>query len=227
MPRVTTRPFAVIFDFDGVILDSETPEYEAHRQMFFARGLELTPADWCDTIGTCDDPRRWFERLLAAAPSLAYEQYLEEKRRLFRALVRMEPVRGVDALLSSLERAGVPKAVASNASGGWVQRAAAEMGLVHRFDAIVTADDVERPKPAPDVYLQACERIGVAPHASVAIEDSTTGVAAARAAGLKVVAIRHWLTRQHDVSAADLIVEHAGMLTIDLLRTLATDSEAR
>jgi beta-phosphoglucomutase-like phosphatase (HAD superfamily) len=132
-------------------------------------------------------------------------------------------------LLAALEEAGVPRAIASNASGGWVQRATSEMGVAHRFQAIVTVDDVARPKPAPDVYLAAADRLGVRPHACVAIEDSTTGVASARAAGMKVVAIPHWLTRDHDVSAADLIVEHAGELSVERLRALSgsNGSDAR
>jgi HAD superfamily hydrolase (TIGR01509 family) len=215
-----TRPFGVIFDFDGVVLDSETPEYEAHRQLFRVYGVDLTVEDWCSTIGTCDAPRRWFDRLVAAAPDLDFDTFLAEKRRLFRESVRMEPVRGIDVLLTALEAEGIPTAIASNATGGWVQRAVNEMGVTGRFHAIVTADDVERPKPAPDVYLEAARLIAARPSRCVAIEDSVTGVSAARAAGMRVVAIPHWLTRQHDLSAADLVVEHAGDLSVGVLRSL-------
>lgn len=222
-----SRPFAVIFDFDGIILDSETPEYEAHRQLFLEYGLELTVEQWCDTIGTCDEPRRWFDRLCEAAPSLDFDSYLREKRRLFRAIVRWEPVPGIGALLDALEAAGVPKAIASNATGGWVRRATEEMGVAASFAAMVTADEVASPKPAPDVYLEAALRLGIDPRSCVAIEDSVTGVAAARAAGMKVVAIPHWLTRQHDLSGADLSVEDAGQLDVDTLRALVNGVRRR
>ena len=84
----------------------------------------------------------------------------------------------------------------------------------------MTGDEVAQRKPAPDVYLEAARRLGVDPARSVAIEDSAPGIAAARAAGMKVIAIPHWLTERHDLSAADLTVAHAGEVTIERLTSL-------
>jgi beta-phosphoglucomutase-like phosphatase (HAD superfamily) len=88
------------------------------------------------------------------------------------------------------------------------------------FDAVVTGDEVAHRKPAPDVYLEAARRLGVDPQRSIAIEDSAPGVTAARAAGMKTVAIPHWLTAGHDLSGADLTVAHAGELTLERLTGL-------
>jgi HAD superfamily hydrolase (TIGR01509 family) len=221
------EPFAVIFDFDGVVLDSETPEYEAHVRLFRAYGLDLTVEDWCDAIGLVDDPHRWFIRLRAVAPALEYDEYVAQKRRLFREIAAMRPIEGIGDLLDALENAGVPKAIASTATARWVHAASVEIGLAHRFAAIVTADDVARPKPAPDVYLEAARRLGVAPERCVAIEDSGPGVTAARAAGMIAVAIPHRLTRLHDLSHAHVTVEGAGALTVDTLRQLVLERPRR
>jgi beta-phosphoglucomutase-like phosphatase (HAD superfamily) len=84
----------------------------------------------------------------------------------------------------------------------------------------VAGDQVDRRKPAPDVYREALRRLGVDPRRSIAIEDSAPGLASARAAGLKTVVIPHWLTAGHDLGAADLRVAHAGELTLDILERL-------
>jgi beta-phosphoglucomutase-like phosphatase (HAD superfamily) len=88
----------------------------------------------------------------------------------------------------------------------------------------VTGDQVARRKPAPDVYLEAARRLGVEPARAIAIEDSAPGIAAARAAGMKAIAIPHWLTERHDLGSADLTVAHAGELTLDRLAALCTRS---
>ena len=217
---------AVIFDFDGVILDSETTEFEAHRLIYEQCGVALTPEEWCDQIGIWVDGHagRWFKRLSELsdrAPDLrAFEA---EKHRLCRALVSYEPMRGIRQLVDALADAAIPTAIASTSPARWVVAAAERAGLLDRFRTIVTADDVARRKPAPDVYLEAARRLGVEPARSIALEDSGPGIASARAAGMKTVAIPHWLTERHDLSTADLRVAHAGDLTIDVLQALVND----
>ena len=114
----------------------------------------------------------------------------------------------------------MPIAIASSSPARWVVPAAERIGVRSLFGAIVTGDEVALRKPAPDVYLEAARRLGVDPARSIAIEDSAPGLAAARAAGMKTVAIPHWLTERHDLSGADLIVAHAGELTLARLATL-------
>lgn len=212
-----------MFDFDGVVLDSETPEFESHRRIFERCGVALTPDEWCDQIGiyTEGHEQRWFLQLCersARAPDL--DAYDAEKRRLFQALVPPEPMRGVRELLEVLRDADVPTAIASTSPARWVVPAAERIGVTRLFATIVSGDDVARRKPAPDVYLEAARRLGADPSRSVAIEDSAPGIAAARAAGMRTIAIPHWLTEQHDLSGADLRVVHAGELTLARLVTL-------
>ena len=216
-------PAAVIFDFDGVVLDSETPEYESHRRIYQRCGVTLTVDEWCGVIGTWSEghDEQWFTRLCersAGAP--AREDYFAERRRIFEAIVPAGPMRGVRELLTLLGDAGIPVAIASSAPARWVVGAVERLGLRPLFGAVVTGDEVAHRKPAPDVYLEAARRLGADPTRSIAIEDSGPGLAAARAAGMKAIAIPHWLTERHDLSGADLTVAHAGELTLDRLVTL-------
>ena len=214
---------SVIFDFDGIVLDSETPEYESHRRIYERYGVTLTVDEWCGVIGTWSEghDEQWFRRLCErAAEAPPRDAYFEERRRLFEEIVPSDPMRGVRELLAALRDAHVPLAIASSAPARWVVGAVERLGIAPFFTAIVTGDQVTHRKPAPDVYLTAARRLDADPRRSVAIEDSSAGIAAARAAGMKAVAIPHWLTERHDLSGADLTVEHAGLLTLDRLEAL-------
>jgi HAD superfamily hydrolase (TIGR01509 family) len=218
-------PASVIFDFDGIIIDSETPEYESHRRIFERHGVPLTTGEWCGQIGVWTEghDERWFRELCArSAHAPDHDAYHAEKRRIFDEVVPSEPMRGIRELAVALAAAGIPAAIASSSPASWVVRATDRLGLGALFGAIVTGDDVSRRKPAPDSYLEAARRLGVDPRRSVAIEDSGPGIAAARAAGMKTVAIPHWLTAQHDLAAADLQVAHAGELTLARLAALVS-----
>lgn len=213
--------FGVIFDFDGTILDSETAEYESHRRCCAEYGVELSEDEWCTGIGIVQPDTHWFDWLCARAaspPSL--ERFHETTRAYFRAHVSMQPMPGIAELIDVLASAGVPRAVGSTASSRWVLTALDDLRLTGRFTAIVTGDQVERGKPAPDVYLEAARRLGLDPRHCVAIEDSGPGVAAAKAAGMKTVAIPHPLSRRHDLSGADLYAASASELSLDRLRAL-------
>jgi HAD superfamily hydrolase (TIGR01509 family) len=221
-------PAAVIFDFDGIVLDSETPEYESHRQLYERCGVTLTVDEWCGVIGTWSEghDERWFTRLRAQSASpLERDAYFAERRRIFEQIVPANPMRGVPELLAALRGAHIPVAIASSAPARWVVGAVARLGIRSLFDAVVTGDHVTHRKPAPDVYLEAARRLAVDPARSIAIEDSGPGLAAARAAGMKAIAIPHWLTQTHDLSGADLTVAHAGELTLDRLAALIGPAE--
>lgn len=216
-------PEAVIFDFDGIVLDSETPEYESHRRLYERSGVTLTVEEWCGVIGTWSEghDEQWFRRLCERADTAPErDAYFLERRRIFEEIVPGGPMRGVRELLTLLRDAGIPAAVASSAPARWVGGAVERIGVRPLFAAVVTGDEVARRKPAPDVYLEAARRLDVDPGRTVAIEDSGPGITAALAAGMKAVAIPHWLTERHDLSAAHLTVAHAGELTLNRLVTL-------
>jgi HAD superfamily hydrolase (TIGR01509 family) len=214
---------AVIFDFDGIVLDSETPEFESHRRIYERCGVVLTVEEWCGVIGTWSEghDEQWFTRLCARSPQApSRDEYFAERQRIFESIIPADPMRGVHALLTALREAGTPTAIASSAPARWVLGAVERLGIADLFDAVVTGDQVVHRKPAPDVYLAAALRLGVDPRRAIAIEDSAPGITAARAAGMTTVAIPHRLTEAHDLSAADLTVAHAGELTVARLTQL-------
>ena len=217
------QPAAVIFDFDGIVLDSETPEYESHRRIYERCGVTLTVDEWCAVIGTWSEghDEQWFTRLCErSATAPARGDYFAERRRIFDEIVPVDPMRGVGELLTLLREARIPLAIASSAPARWVVGAVERLAIRPFFDAVVTGDEVAHRKPAPDVYLEAARRLAVDPRRSIAIEDSGPGLAAARAAGMTAIAIPHWLTERHDLSGADLTVAHAGELTLERLAAL-------
>lgn len=214
--------FAVIFDFDGTIVDSESAEFHSHHRFFAQHGVNLTEEEWCTGIGLVQPKTHWWDWLCARAETPpTFEQFRNATRAYFREHVRMEPMPGIAPLVGALVAAGIPRGIASAASSRWVLQALAELELAPLFDAIVTADQVQRPKPAPDVYLEAARRLRVTPGRCIAIEDSGPGLAAARAAGMRTVAIPHRLNRHtHDFEAADAHLSSAAGVSLELLRRL-------
>jgi HAD superfamily hydrolase (TIGR01509 family) len=184
-------PDAVIFDNDGLLLDTESVWTRAERDLFRRRGKELTPADKRELVGTS-----------AAIAGAVLEGRLGEPGRAaelieeLNALVVAELEHGVEAmlgardLLRALKRRGTPIGLVSNSPIAFVRRSLELAGFEDRFDVVLSAHEVAAPKPAPDPYLEACRRLRVEPGPSVvALEDSPTGVAAARAAGLTVIGV--------------------------------------
>jgi HAD superfamily hydrolase (TIGR01509 family) len=206
---------AVIFDFDGLIVDTESPHLEAWREVFDAHGAELTFEAWAACIGTSGafDPAEHLEQLLgrsfdrASIRRRTHARYLE-------LLASAEPREGIVDWITGAQRAGLPLGVASNSSRRWVADGLARVGLVERFEVIVGCDDVGgRGKPAPDVYLEAVRRLGADPDVALAVEDSPHGVRSAKDAGLWCVAVPNDLTRGMDLGAADLVVRSAAEIS--------------
>ena len=221
-------PTAVIFDLDGLIVDSETPEVLAWQATYARYGLDFPVASWLQNIGRNDRPWDPYAPFRARhSPALP-----EEVAALWQAqhdvLIQecFRPLPGVVPLLQILKRSGVRTAVASSSRRAWISRVLAELDLQAQFDAAAGGDEVRRAKPAPDVYLLAALRLSVPPQACVALEDSTNGVRAAKAAGMACVAVPSPLTRQLDFSAADLVVTSLEDLAIETIRALCAPAEA-
>lgn len=184
-------PEAVVFDNDGLLLDTESVWTRAEEDLFEQRGTEFTPADKRELVGTSAEIAGGILERRLGEPGRAVE-LIEE----LNALVVAELERGVEAmigareLLERLRERGTPIGLVSNSPLRFVQRSIEIVGFADHFDVIVSAHEVAAPKPAPDPYLEACRRLGVEPGPSVvALEDSPTGVAAARAAGLTVIGV--------------------------------------
>ena len=202
---------AVVFDFDGLIIDSEWVIYESAVEAFALHGHELSVEAWSTVVGTndTDDPGGWDRlcgRLGVTFDRADYEAAYEAQDRSNRDTLPLLP--GVQELVEELAAAGVAMAIASSSSRSWLDRHIGRLGLESRFGTLVGADMVGGVgKPAPDVYLRACADIGADPRRAVALEDSAHGVAAARAAGLATVAVPSRITSYHDLSGADLVVD--------------------
>ena len=198
---------AVVLDFDGLILDTETPIFEAWREAYRGRGQVLSMDDWQHSLGTNGgfDP---LARLVALAGEEldreAVEREVEEANR--RACDAQALLPGVEALLVEAERLGLRRAVASSSSRAWVEGWLTRHGIRHRVEVICARDDVARVKPAPDLFLLAAERLGLPPAACIVFEDSPNGMRAARAAGMRCVAVPNGLTCQLRLPDPDLVV---------------------
>ena len=184
-------PDAVVFDNDGLLLDTESVWTRAEQDLFAARGLEFTPADKHELVGTSAEIAGGILEERLGEPGRAAE-LIEE----LNALVVAELEHGVEAmlgardLLEALRERGTPIGLVSNSPRVFVDRSLQLAGFETHFDVVLSAHEVAAPKPAPDPYLEACRRLGVEPGpAVVALEDSPTGVAAARAAGLTVIGV--------------------------------------
>ena len=218
-------PDAVVFDFDGLIIDSEWVIFETARAAFAAHGHDITVEAWATIVGTNDDTDDdWWSTLLAAAgiegfERVAYQAAYAAQDRSNRDELPLLP--GVEVLIDSLTAAGVPLGIASSSSLAWLDRHTGRLGLAPHFGTVVGADVVGGVgKPAPDVYLRACADLAADPARSVALEDSAHGVTAAKAAGLVAVAVPSRITRFNDLGHADLVVESLEHLTVDTLTSL-------
>src|SRR6187399_1226522 len=187
----TPLPAAVVFDNDGLLLDTESVWTRAEQDLFERRGLEFTPADKRELVGTSAAiAGAMLERRLGE-PGRAAE-LIEELNELVIAELEhgVEAMVGASELLRQLKQRGTPIGLVSNSPLVFVQRSLEIVGFADHFDVVLSAHEVAAPKPAPDPYLEACRRLGVEAGPSViALEDSPTGVAAARAAGLTVIGI--------------------------------------
>jgi HAD superfamily hydrolase (TIGR01509 family) len=183
-------PAAVVFDNDGLLLDTESVWTRAEEDLFELRGTEFTPADKLELVGTSAAIAGGILERRLGEPGRATE-LIEE----LNELVVAELEHGVEAMLGAREvlerlQGKVPIGLVSNSPLRFVRRSIELAGFEDFFDVVLSAHEVEAPKPAPDPYLEACRRLGVEPGPEVvALEDSPTGVAAARAAGLTVIGI--------------------------------------
>ena len=211
---------AVVFDFDGLILDTETSIYEAWAEAYFEHGLE--PIDlptWCAEIGT-HNRLDLHGPLRATNPDFDQTAFDLARRVRRDELVSVEAVLpGVEDWLESAHRLGLGVAIASSSPSDWVRGHLERFDLIDRFACLSCFEGDVRPKPEPDLYLAACESLGVQPAEAVAVEDSPNGVAAAKAAGMLCVAVPRGMTATLDVSAADLVI--GGLDDLSLRDTLA------
>jgi HAD superfamily hydrolase (TIGR01509 family) len=202
---------ALAFDFDGLILDTETPELTVWEEVFREHGAEM-PADyWTQVIGrgaeqTIERPPELLTRLTGSFVETP-EKHQNRRERIL-ALIDHEKVRpGVESLIQEAKHAGLPIGVASSSRHLWVDAYLRKLNLYDQFEAVVCADDVPHSKPFPDLYLELCRRLKSNPLESAALEDSPNGLTAAKAAGMFAIAVPNRVTLRLNLSEADLRID--------------------
>jgi HAD superfamily hydrolase (TIGR01509 family) len=184
-------PDAVVFDNDGLLLDTESVWTRAEQDLFERRGVEFRPEHKRELVGTSAEIAGGILERRLNEPGRA-DALIDELNELVVAELEhgVEAMVGARELLHELSERGTPLGLVSNSPLRFVHRSLEIVGFTDRFDVVISAHEVAAPKPAPDPYLEACRRLGVeAGPGVVALEDSPTGVAAARAAGLTVIGI--------------------------------------
>ncbi len=199
-------PSAVIFDVDGVLVDSYQPHFSGWKQMLAELGEPFTEATFRETFGRTNADI--FASLFAGKYSDAeVQEAADRKEALYRKLIGQDfpSIDGAVELIDALAEAGLVLAVGSSGPPENVAFTLQCLGRAERFAARVTGADVTRGKPDPQVFLMAAEKLGVAPKQCVVVEDATAGVAAAKAAGMACVALVGTATREQ-LAQADLVV---------------------
>jgi beta-phosphoglucomutase len=208
---------AAIWDVDGTLVDTAELHFRAWEAVCRELGRPFTRADFAATFGRRNPEiihhlfgDRFDERQVAALGERKEEQYRESARG------GVQPLPGVVPLLEGLHRAGFRQAIGSSAPPANLELILGLLGVAGYFDAIVSGEDTQRGKPDPQVFLLAAERLGVAPARCVVLEDAVAGVEAARAAGMKCIAVRfvgHHPAEKLRQSGADLVVDSLEQVT--------------
>jgi HAD superfamily hydrolase (TIGR01509 family) len=188
---------ALIFDFDGLILDTESPEFQAWQEVFTAHGYQLAPDLWADLVGR---PRTYFDMYAhfkaLNGPLTDIESLRKERRaRVIRLVLEQPILPGVLSYLTEAREIGLKVGLASSSGGDYVRGHLRRLNLFEYFHATKCFEDTESHKPDPGPYLAVLDELGVAPGEAMALEDSPNGVAAARAAGIFCVAVPNPITQ--------------------------------
>jgi HAD superfamily hydrolase (TIGR01509 family) len=207
---------AVIFDMDGVLIDSEPLHYRVANRVLSVDGLS-------------DMDRKDYERFLGTTVEAMFEA-LNDQYHLRRSLAEFvahydqallaaleeprEPSAGVKLLIARLRSLGLQLAVASSSRRAWVDATLRSIGLWTAFDTVVSGDDVQHGKPDPEIYLLAAERLGVRPERCLAIEDSPNGVQSARSAGMAVLGVRTQYTAHLHLDGVERTVDSLAELDL-------------
>jgi putative hydrolase of the HAD superfamily len=200
----------LLFDFDGLLIDTETPSRLAYEELYRDHGHELPLDKWATLVGTIGaqfDPDAHLEELVGRP--LDRERMSTRLRAREHELCDLEDLRpGIEDYLAEAKRRGLATGIVSSSTREWIKRHLERLDCVNGWDVIVAADgDTERAKPRPTLYLDALDALGLAPDEAIAFEDSLNGVRAAKAAGLFCVAVPNPITATFALDEADLVIE--------------------
>ena len=217
---------ALVFDFDGVIIDTETSDFQTWADVFDSHGAHLDRSLWTQFIGRGSHIFDIYAHLEAeVGRPLDRDAIRAERRDHHMELVETSPVLpGVLELLREADEQGIPVGVASSSTRQWVVGHLRRVGILDRFDSVLCRDDVSATKPDPELYTRSVEALGAVPSRTAAIEDSPNGIAAARAAGLFCVAVPNPMTRDLPIDGADVQVDTLAAVSLAALRSWIADA---
>jgi HAD superfamily hydrolase (TIGR01509 family) len=210
---------ALIFDFDGTVLDTEGAVYQSYQELYRDHGCKLSLQRWSLGIGTTDngyDPYTDLEDLLGR--KLDRSALRDRQRQREAELIACLPVLpGIEAYLKDARRLGLKVGMASSSSCAWITGHLTRLGLLKYFDSVLGRDDVRRGKPDPELYLDALKDLGVQAGEAIVFEDSPNGILAGRQAGIFTVAVPNPVTRRLPVDGADLRLDSLADLALERL----------
>jgi HAD superfamily hydrolase (TIGR01509 family) len=200
---------ALLFDFDGTLVDTESIDLRCWREVFDAHGVELPVDRFALRVGTLIGPNELDELDALLDAPCDRDAVTQARRGRELELLELEPLRpGVSAYLEEAHSRGIQVGIVSSSTHQWIDRNLRRLDLRDGWDAIVCADgDTERCKPSPALYLEALDALGLDAEDAIAIEDSPNGITAARAAGLYCVAVPNDVTSGLDLSHADVLIQ--------------------
>ena len=213
---------ALLFDFDGLILDTETPEFYVWQSIYREHGFELPHDEWGKIIGGygLSDFDAAEHLSLLALGRLDSVSLRDRHRQESAALTLAQPILpGVLNYIHDAKRLGIKLAIASSSAHSWVDTHAERLGILHYFDAVICSDDVGvgRTKPNPDLFLLALKQLQVQKEAAIVFEDSPNGVKAANRAGIFVVAVPNPVTSTFAMEGANLKLSTLSELSLSEL----------
>lgn len=210
---------ALIFDFDGLILDTETPNHESWQEIFRQYGFQLPMSEWQKGLGTSPEaftPAKYLEELVGYPLN---KKKVEHDQRLIALsmIFQLPPLPGVEKLLSDARASGIKIAVASSSTTDWVWCNLVRLGLLKYFDTICTGDEVDSVKPDPALFQLAISELGVLPTEAIVFEDSPNGILAANNAGIFCIAVPNSITGQLNLKHANFILKSLSEITLEEL----------
>jgi len=209
---------AIIFDFDGLILDTEEPIYQSWLEVYRAHGEELPFEQWVQIVGSTQarfNPQHHLEtRLGRPLPQDVVDRRIGRRTEL---ILAQQLLPGVVQLIDAARAAGLKIGLASSSTSDWVSGHLARLKILDRFDCMRCRNDVVNAKPHPDLYLAVLDCLHLSPSEAIAVEDSPNGVIAAKQAGLRCVAIPNSITARLDLSQADVVIGSLAEVTLPQL----------
>jgi len=218
---------ALIFDFDGLIIDTETPDFQTWAEIYAEHGATLSQEKWMLNVGTGGffNPYQHLEEQIGH--EVDRTSLRDQRVKRYRELCEQQPILpGVVEMIQEAKVRDLKLAVASNSFGKWVNGHLKRLDLFDNFDEVICLDQITIGKPEPKMHLTTLSLLGVKAHEAIVFEDSPAGAMGAKRAGIYTIAIPNGITQQMDFSHCDRVVESMASLDMDKMLQLVIQSQA-